>query len=92
MHPYSYGPGTPTDYQDKMRQLYELLKSHPELRKKVPAGELSMKQVAELLSEFKSAIKKDVRPQRETIINSDDVLNLRIAMETMTFNEFVEAM
>lgn len=32
------------------------------------------------------------RPNRATVINGDDVLNLRIALETMTWEEFERRM
>lgn len=32
----------------------------------------------------------DGRPNRETVINQDDIINLKIALNTLSFKEFLE--
>lgn len=86
-----YGPNSnPTQYQEQMRRIYEILKKYPEYRETLPDGTLTYDRIKEVLASLEGKV--NARPKRETVINDDDVLNLRIAMETMTFNEFVEAM
>ena len=88
-----YGPGSQTDFQEKMKKLYMILQEHPEYRKTLPEGTLTFKSLEKILEDLENrSSPKMGRPDRETVINHDDVLNLRIALETMTFDEFVGAM